>query len=319
MGEIIRRSEAIRRGVTPSEIRRFVRIGTWTRLSQGIYVPTASYERSDDRTRHAYRARAASANAVKESALSHVSAAVLHGLETWQLPLDAVHLTRNRTGGATTSTARVLHSSRFGEDEVVEIGGVRVLNVARTVVDLAATVPFEHAVIVGDHALRNGLVTAEELCVALERMGRHPGRARATRAVCFMNDRSDSVGESRSRVLMVREQLPIPRTQVDVFDATGKWLARVDFLLPDHGVIGAFDGRVEYRRDGVASTDAEDVVFREKLREDALRRAGWVVVRWTWADLQTPGEVVSRIREAIDLAARSAEPTGDWVVRKLAR
>ncbi|UGQ59069.1 hypothetical protein LSF60_06050 [Rhodococcus pyridinivorans] len=173
--------------------------------------------------------------------------------------------------------------------------------------------------VVGDHALRNGLVTAEELCVALERMGRHPGRARAARAVCFMNDRSDSVGESRSRVLMVREQLPIPHTQVDVFDATGKWLARVDFLLPDHGVIGEFDGRVEYRRDGVASTDAEDVVFREKLHEDALRRAGWVVVRWTWADLQTPGEVVSRIREAIDLAARPAEPTGDWVVRKLAR
>lgn len=319
MGKIIRRDEALRRGVTASEIRRFVRTGSWTRLAKGLYVPSADYEDADDRGRHAYRAQASVTNSAKGTALSHVSAAVLLGLETWQLPLDDVHLTRNRSGGATRAPGRVLHASRFGEDEVVEIEGARVLQVARTVVDLAATIPFEAAVVVGDQALRTGLVTVDELSTAVERMGRHPGRARASRAVCFMNDRSDSVGESRSRVLMVREQLPIPETQVDVFDATGAWLARVDFLLPEHGVIGEFDGRIKYRRDGVASMDAEDVVFREKLREDALRRAGWVVVRWTWADLQTPGEVARRIREGIAQAARSGRPAGTWAVRKLAR
>ncbi|TCN49222.1 hypothetical protein EV641_11671 [Rhodococcus sp. SMB37] len=252
------------------------------------------------------------------TALSHVSAAVLHGLETWQIPLDAVHATRNRSGGSRQGSGCVLHSSKFTEDEVMSRDGVRVLSVERTIADLSSTLSFEQAVVVGDRALRIGVTTLDELNRAIERMGRHPGHAKAARAVRFMSDRSDSVGESRSRILMIGAQLPIPEEQPDVFDANGRWLARVDFLLPEHGVIGEFDGRIKYRRDGVATRDAEDVVFQEKLREDRLRHAGWVVVRWTWADLQTPDTLVARIHEGIALAARGNGPMGTFETRKLA-
>lgn len=316
--KIIRRCEARARGVTDSEVRRLVRKGAWTRLGSGVYIPSGIYADADERDRHFYRATAAMENFREGTALSHVSAAVMHGLETWQIPLDAVHATRNRSGGSRRGPGCVLHSSKFTEDEVTSRVGVRVLSVERTITDLSSTLSFEQAVVVGDRALRIGVTTLDELNRAIERMGRHPGRAKAARAVRFMSDRSDSVGESRSRVLMIGAQLPIPEEQPDVFDANGRWLARVDFLLPEHGVIGEFDGRIKYRRDGVATRDAEDVVFQEKLREDRLRHSGWVVVRWTWADLQTPDALVTRIREGIALAGRGSGPMGTFETRKLA-
>ncbi|MFD6895221.1 type IV toxin-antitoxin system AbiEi family antitoxin domain-containing protein [Rhodococcus sp. NPDC060086] len=316
--KIIRRCEARARGVTDSEVRRLVRTGAWIRLGSGVYIPSDIYTDADERDRHVYRALAAMEHFREGVALSHVSAAMLHGLETWQISLDVVHVTRNRSGGSRRGSGCVLHSSKFTEDEVTPKDSVRVLSVARTITDLASTLSFEQAVVVGDRALRIGTTTLDELKRAVERMGRHPGRAKAARAVRLMSDRSDSVGESRSRVLMIGAQLPIPEEQPDVFDANGRWLARVDFLLPEHGVIGEFDGRIKYRRDGVATTEAEDVVFQEKLREDRLRHAGWVVVRWTWADLQTPDTLVARIREGIALAARGSGPVGTFDTRKLA-
>lgn len=313
MGELIRRREAYARGVTDTEIRRMVRNGMWTRLAAGVFVRSDLYINADERARHALRARAFLENAAPTSALSHVSAGILHGLDIWGIPLDDVHLTRNASSGARRSPGRVVHAAPFGDVDV--LGGARVLPVARTVTDLAASVPFEQAVVLGDSVLRRRLVAPDDLRRAVTDMGSHPGRAKARRAVLFMRGCSDSAGESRSRVLFAREHLPMPLTQVDVFAPAGKWLARVDFLWPDHGVIGEFDGRIKYRRDGVASTDAEDVVYQEKLREDRLRHAGWVVVRWTWADLGTEGAVAAKIRDAFTLAARGSGPVGRYATK----
>lgn len=315
MGELILRREAHARGVTDTEIRRLVRNGTWTRLAPGVFVPSDLYARADERARHALRARAFIANAAPASALSHVSAAILHGLDVWQIPLDDVHLTRNAPSGARRSPGRVMHAARFRDEDVVDRVGTRVLSVARTVTDMAATVPVEQAVVLADSALRAELVTSTELGRAVGRMGSHPGIANARRAVQLSSGCSDSAGESRSRVLFVREQIPMPLTQVDIFSVDGRWLARVDFLWPEHGVIGEFDGRIKYRRDGVASSAAEDVVYREKLREDALRHAGWTVVRWTWHDLGNRGAVAAKVREAFTRASRGSGPTGRYATK----
>ncbi|MEE2060293.1 hypothetical protein [Rhodococcus artemisiae] len=315
---LIHRSEALALGYTPGEIRGFVSTGRWVRLAAGIFLPRDTYDTADDYGRHLFHSLAVVQVASSDTALSHVSAAVLHGLRPWRISLDDVHLTRNRPSGSKRSRGRVMHAARVDECDLREKYGARVLGVARTVLDLAASEPLEQAVVLGDQSLRQGLVDIGELEHAAGRMGSRPGRPRVLRAVRCMSDRSDSVGESRSRVLMSREQLPTPLTQVDVLDSAGRWLARVDFLLPQHGVIGEFDGRIKYRRDGVATTDAEDVVYREKLREDQLRHAGWVVVRWTWADVETPGAVAAKIRGAIALAQRGSGPTGTFKVRRLA-
>lgn len=309
--DIIRRAAALERGVSDREIRRLCGRGHWHRVHRGAYLPAESYSQLDEYGRHHRRAVAVAGAIRSDAALSHVSAAVLHGLALWHTPLDDVHLTRNRAGGAKRTPGRNLHASPFAPDEVTEIDGARVLTVARTVADLARTLPFEQAVVAGDHALHTCGISVADVTDALARNVRHPGHAKGLRAAQFMDGRSESVGESRSRVLFVRAGLPIPLTQATVHDARGRWLARVDFLLPDHGVIGEFDGRVKYRGDDVAP---EETVWREKQREDRLRDAGWTVVRWVWDELAAPLVVADRIREAITRAARGPRPTGTFRV-----
>jgi hypothetical protein len=64
-------------------------------------------------------------------------------------------------------------------------------------------------------------------------------------------------------------------------------------------VLGEFDGRVKYGRLLKPGQSIEEVVYREKLREDALRDLGWRVIRWTWVDLY-PGDVlVERLQRAL--------------------
>ncbi|USC14288.1 type IV toxin-antitoxin system AbiEi family antitoxin domain-containing protein [Rhodococcus sp. 11-3] len=307
--DIIRRAAARERGVTDREIRRLCGRGHWHRIHRGAYLPAESYAQLDEYGRHHRRAVAVAGGLRSDAALSHVSAAVLHGLALWNTPLGEVHLTRNRIGGAKRTPGRNLHASPFAPDEVTDVGGARVLTVARTVADLARTLPFEQAVVAGDHALRLCGLTTADMISALARNTRHPGHAKGLRAARFLDGRSESVGESRSRVLFVRDGLPMPMTQAVIHDDRGRWLARVDFLLPEHGVIGEFDGRVKYRGDDITP---EETVWREKQREDRLRDAGWTVVRWVWDELATPSVVADRIREAIARAGRGPGPTGTF-------
>jgi hypothetical protein len=93
--------------------------------------------------------------------------------------------------------------------------------------------------------------------------------------------RSMSPGESLSRAVMFRLSLPRPDLQVTVEDADGL-VGIADFGWP--GVVGEFDGRGKY---GVGPdsdpAEAAEVLWREKRREDRLRRQVRVA-RWTWAD-----------------------------------
>jgi hypothetical protein len=61
---------------------------------------------------------------------------------------------------------------------------------------------------------------------------------------------------------------------------------------------------VKYGRELQPGQDPGDVVFQEKLREDARRDAGRNVVRWTWADLSHFGVVVDRLVRAFRRSAR---------------
>jgi very-short-patch-repair endonuclease len=70
-----------------------------------------------------------------------------------------------------------------------------------------------------------------------------------------------------------------------------------DFLIDGTNVLVEFDGKVKY--DPEANPEAARANFQEKLREDELRRLGYVVVRLTRADLARPALVRARIEAAI--------------------
>jgi hypothetical protein len=249
--------------------------------------------------RHLVAVLAAVAASSSEAVVSHVSAAVVHGLPVWGIPLGMVHLTRDRRGGGRSRAGRVLHAGSIEPDEVIAVDGVPVTTVARTVVDLARTLDFEKAVAVGDTALHLRKTTEAELAEQLARAAGRPGCPAARHIIAFLDGRSESVGESRSRVHLRASGLPMPQVQAKIRTASGSPLGRVDFLWPDVGLVGEFDGMAKYREKELrGDRTIDEVVMAEKSREDALRAQGLLVVRWTWPDLDQPERWLPALRRA---------------------
>jgi hypothetical protein len=233
-----------------------------------------------------------------DSVLSHTSAAVLHGLPLWRVPLQRLHVSRNQDSGGHRSAWVHVHTVRSALP-AMHVDGVAVTSVARTVVDCARMLPFEQSVVIADAALHLGLATQQELAVAAWEMRGYAGVQRARRVVEFADGRSESVGESRSRVLFARIGLPVMELQHEIRDHAGLLVARVDFALPGLRIAGEFDGKVKYGRLLRPGQTPGDVVFEEKRREDAVRDLQWGVVRWVWDEIGSPAVVGDRWRRAI--------------------
>ena len=76
----------------------------------------------------------------------------------------------------------------------------------------------------------------------------------------------------------------------------------LDFALPEYKLFVEFDGKTKYSKYLRDGEKPEDVVFREKQREDLVRRlTGWRCIRLVWADLRRPRETSDRIRRELAL------------------
>ncbi|MGY1805440.1 hypothetical protein ACI78T_19320 [Blastococcus sp. SYSU D00922] len=291
------RRDAVRSGFSDDELGRLVRAGELARLRRGAYVDSTLPP--DAAANHRLLVRATLAGLRRPAVVSHQSAAVLLGLPLWDVPLDRVHVTR--CPPAWNSSARLLccHVARLDDREVVEVDGVLVTGPVRTALDLARSLPHEAAVVALDAALRMGLLSHEELRLRLLDVAGAPGSRSAARAVSFADGRSESVGESRSRVVLARWKLAPSALQFEVLSRQGRLIGRTDFAWEEHRLVGEFDGRVKYGRLLRPGHEAGDAVFQEKLREDEIRDEGWGVVRWTWGDLQRGDRLAARVRHRI--------------------
>jgi hypothetical protein len=295
-------------GFTPAEIRRLRTSGSLLPVRRGTYTEPGDRRLETPETRHALQVRATLPVLAKGSVVSHASAAVLHGLRLWAVRLDRVHVTRDATSGGRTSRRFHLHTARLRADEVVEIDGIAVTSLARTAVDLARTLPYEQAVVAVDSAfdIRRGRtpgrapLARSDWDEAISRAAGWPGGPAAGRVGRFAADGAESAGESRSRIAIATAGLPPPVLQLAVPGTARGVDGRVDFAWRDQRVVGEFDGRVKYGRLLAPGQEAGDVVFAEKIREDAIRAAGWTVLRWTWGELREFDPVAARLRRALD-------------------
>jgi hypothetical protein len=232
-------------------------------------------------------------------AVSHQSALVLHGVPVWNLDLSEVQLSR-LAGRRAGLIARVRHHrGRLEAADLTEIDGLIATTLSRALVETACTTSFESAVVSLDAAVHSGLVSTATMLRMLDVVEFWPGSPTARAALAFCDQRSESVGESRLRVLVHNQGLPAPMLQVVFMDADG-FVARVDFYFSDLLTVVEFDGLLKY------AGGSPEVLVEEKLREDRLRALGVEVVRITWADLDRPAEVAARIRRAFTRARRTA-------------
>lgn len=138
------------------------------------------------------------------------------------------------------------------------------------------------------HRHPDGLTTVTELRDTL------PSRAQKFRfdsVLALADARAESAGESLSRVVIHQLGFELPEPQVEIRDAAGQLIARVDGLWKQTGLVGEFDGLQKYSGTFAGSTPPSEIVVAEKRREDALRRAGHDVARWIWLDLRNPSRL----------------------------
>ncbi len=305
-GEITLARELYGLGYSPNELARMVRSGELRHVRRGAYLWSGSAVSGELTARERYRRviEATVAGCSPDAVVSDMSAACLHQLPIWIQPASRVHLNRDRSGGRTARRFVEIRGLPLPAEDVVSVDGMAVISLARTVLDLACRLPLEQAVAVGDAALRRGL-DADELHRVLERSAGRHGIGAARRALALLDGRSESVGESRSRVLFHRSGLPTPVPQFEVLDADGHFLARVDFGWPELRTVGEFDGRIKYQRALRPGHDPEAELFREKRREDAIRALDLQVVRWVNDDLSAPDDLLVRLRQAFERGRRS--------------
>lgn len=301
MTDVLLTRDLLKLGFDPVELRGQLACGELTRVRRGAFVrePLPSDARRE--AQHRLQIMATFPQLGASSVISHGSAAVLHGMPVWSGAISHVHLTHDRNyGGQERQLVRV-HGTPLDDAHVVFIDGIAVTSVARTVADLGRSRSLEQAVAAGDYALSLGM-SPDELATVLRGMRRWPGVKGARRMAGLLDARSESAGESASRVRMHLDGLPAPDLQRVIYGADGYSIARVDFVWDEHRTVGEFDGQGKYNELRPEGKSKGDVVDEEKQREDGIRDAGWEVARWGWSDLYRPGVIRGRVLRAFNRA-----------------
>ena len=249
MEQIKLTAELLAEGWGFHELDRMARAGEVQRIRRGAYecAPAKSLER---REQHRRLIAATLRQTSVDAAVSHMSAAVLHQLPIWNNKLARVHITRDGSGGGKVRRYVHLHVAPLPATEVCEIEGQRVTTLARTVLDLLRTLTMEQSVPIGDAALRLGL-TLEDLAELAGRCIAWRGMLRARRAMNFLDLRSESPGESYSRVVLHRIGVPAPTPQYEVWERE-VLVGRVDFCWEEFRTAGG----VRWQREIWATSQA---------------------------------------------------------------
>ena len=286
---------------TDLRLRRAAERGRLHRVGWGQYCPAEVWGALDRDQRYALKARAASLSRQGALPLSHQSAAAL-----WQLPVlgpwpDEVHFLTERASGGRSDPGIRKHAVGYEALDVSLRHGVLVTSVARTVIELATVVDLRSAVAAADRALavdRTGqvppLTDKATLLATWERMLPFRGSVRARLVIDFATTLSGSPDESGGRVTIALAGFPEPELQhpFDVGDRT----VFTDFFWRTVRGVGESDGRIKYFDPVMLNgrTTAE-VVYEEKLREDAIRRQVAGFVRWDHATSMSVPRMTARL------------------------
>ncbi|MEG3615131.1 hypothetical protein [Isoptericola haloaureus] len=287
-----------------TETRRRRRRGDLVRVRPGIYaLPDLSATDSPAvRREHAHLVRLAAALAGLRTPVwaSHTSAALLWGCWTYRLGTTA-HVTQLGPPDVRRGSVGLRrHWTALSPRDRTTLDGVPVTTLERTAVDCARALPGEQAVVVVDSAMRLGADPDVVGTLMAESAGTRGIRS-ARRVLAVADGRVESPGESRLRWILADEGLAAPEAAVPVATWMGtRW---VDLGWPELKVGFEFDGRGKYAASGTVRAD--QAVYDEKRRHDALREAGWVVLRVSWADLEDREVLLERVRRVL---ARSGHP-----------
>ncbi|MGV3713935.1 type IV toxin-antitoxin system AbiEi family antitoxin domain-containing protein [Pseudolysinimonas sp.] len=279
--------EAEAAGGSGRSLRNACRRGLLVRVRRGAYCPRDVWDSLDPRDQHLLVVRAAIRRVRGPFLVAGASAAAV-----WRLPFaargldDVTLLVPFAAGGSSEPGVRRTCAS-WESAAASEVGGIPVTTRTRAVLDHSRFLTFGRAVAVVD-AVRSRR-DADPL--ALEALRAELDRARFSRGtraldgvLRFSTSLSDSVGESETRAAIHVAGFETPELQRRWVDAEGA--IETDYYWESVDAAGEFDGKVKYTRDDYTGGDQADVVWREKLREDRLRRQVRTVLRLVTRDVR---------------------------------
>lgn len=260
---------------------------------RGVRVPTGT--ESDLRT----LCRAALAVLPAGSAVAESTALTLLGVELpTRLASSEIHVRVPSSAVRPARAGIVVHAST----RVVHLAAgldIPVVAAEEAWLDCAARADVDTLVVLGDALLRRQQPAAvlDELkdIVARTPPGTR-GIARLRAALSDVRPGTDSLMETRTRLLLVRSGLPEPRVNRSV-QVAGRFIAMPDLIYEEAKIAIEYDGDI-HRTD--RATWMRDIRRREQ-----LQAAGWLVLTATADDvLRDPAQFVRRVRTALNARTR---------------
>lgn len=280
-GQAFSLQEAESVGVSIDRMRHLVALGDCRRVARGQYVCTAATieQTLPDRIRSRL------ARHGDDYVVAHATAAQLHELRTpylaqlsderiWLLRDPDVAWPHHRLDVATLP-------AQFDPGHVQILGDLRVTTLARTAMDLARGCTLERALVPIDHALARGVPRGALVELAVFMKG-WPWSRVFEPALDMASALAESGLESMARGAIRLAGVEDPELQLEIRGLSGKRY-RVDMAWTAPRVILEIDGQEKYEDSEAPTVTAP--LFKEKQREDDLRRADWDVVRWTYEDV----------------------------------
>jgi very-short-patch-repair endonuclease len=283
---VVSRAELLRLGASPTGIDTWLRRGRLHRLYRGVYAVGHAHLGPEGR-------RLAAVLACGEGAvLSHRSAASHWGLLETQSALVDVTARRTREGmrGIRLHTARSLAANDTTTRE-----GMPITSVARTLLDLAATVRPDRLERALAQAERLQLYDHTAIADVLSSSNGHRGRTALTKATAQEPKLTRSELEAILLSIIREAGLPEPETNLPL-TALDHPAPEVDFYWPAHHLVVETDGWTDH---------GTNAAFKRDRRKDAaLVASGYRVMRFTYDDVTRDGPtVVARLRAAAAVAA----------------
>jgi predicted transcriptional regulator of viral defense system len=267
-------------GLARGGVARRAQAGRLHRIHRGVYAVGHRVLTVDGRRMAAVLAAGPGA------VLSHASAAAL-----WELrPTSATRIdvsVRSTAGRGKRPGLRIHRTARLGDDEITEHHGIRVTTPARTLLDLASSLP--------RRALERALDEAEIRHLydrrSLEAMARahagERGAAALKQALDLDGEPALTKSELEELFLAICDDHGIERPKVNA-DIAG---LEVDFVFDDR--------RLAVEADSWQFHRTRRAFERDRERDAILARAGYRTLRFTHRQLtRAPAEVAATIRSS---------------------
>lgn len=228
------------------------------------------------------------------------TAAVMHGICDSIRQMKEIH--RVMPANAMVRSNHIMHNHYIRSDEHVIVDDVRVTTLGRTIFDCARWLAFPDALPVIESALRQRIITLDELN-RIFRSEEGLNRRSALHALRYASGKTENGGEAYALAVMIEEGFAPPQLQVAMPCVNEKGNPdRVDFFWRTNdgrSIVAELDGRIKYRDESMyRNGNLSDTIIAEKEREERIRMTVTSMVRFSFVEAYRRTDLVRKLEWA---------------------